>query len=200
MKMASETRKPGLRIDHLVLWGLAAATFLTVIAVALLNPGVLSFRTFNAVEFVQSMLPLVMFALFIERALEVFLTSWRAHETAVLKERASQAKSKRSEQKPSESDLETLRRHKGQTQRIAFFAGTTLGVVIAALGVRVLELSVDPAAFELLPRVQQRLFRITDVLMTGAVLGGGSDALHQLVLVFTNFFQSAAGKVKGVGD
>ncbi len=33
--------------------------------------------------------------------------------------------------------------------------------------------------------------------MTGAVLGGGSDALHQLVLVFTNFFESAAGKLKG---
>ena len=143
------------------------------------------------------MLTLVMFALFIERVLEVFLTSWRAHDTAVLKERASRAKSKRSEQKPSESDLETLRRHKSQTQRFAFFAGTTLGVVIAALGVRVLELSVDPAAFELLPRVQQRLFRTTDVLMTGAVLGGGSNALHQLVLVFTNFFQSAAGRVKG---
>jgi hypothetical protein len=63
------------------------------------------------------MLLLVMFALFIERVLEVFLTSWRAHETAVLEERASQAKSKRSEQRPSESDLETLRRHKSQTQR-----------------------------------------------------------------------------------
>ena len=45
------------------------------------------------------------------------------------------------------------------TQRIAFFAGTRLGVIIAALGIRVLELSVDPAAFEMLPRVQQRLFR-----------------------------------------
>jgi hypothetical protein len=158
--MTNKAKQHESRVDRLVLWCLGAAIVLTVVAVALLNPGVLSFRTFNAMEFVQSMLPLVMFALFIERVLEVFLTSWRAHDTAVLKERASQAKSKRSEQKPSESDLETLRRHKSQTQRIAFFAGTTLGVVIAALG-------------------------------------GGSDALHQLVLVFTNFFQSAAGRAKG---
>jgi len=56
---------------------------------------------------------------------------------------------------------------------------------------------VDAAVFAELQRVQQRLFRTTDVLMTGAVLGGGSDVLHQLVLVFTNFFQSAAGRVKG---
>jgi len=44
----------------------------------------------------------------------------------------------------------------------------TLVVIIAALDVRVLEMSVDPAVF---------------------------NALHQLVLVFTNFFQSAAGRV-----
>jgi len=55
----------------------------------------------------------------------------------------------------------------------------------------------NPAMFATLPPVQHRLFRTTDVLMTGAVMGGGSDALHQLVLVFTNFFQSAVGRVKG---
>jgi len=64
--------------------------------------------------------------------------------------------------------------------------------------ISVLEMFLDPNAFSSLPLLHQRLFRTTDVLMTGAVLGGGSDALHQLVLVFTNFFQSAAGRVKRV--
>ena len=36
-----------------------------------------------------------------------------------------------------------------------------------------------------------------DVLLTGAVLGGGSDALHQLVSVFTNFMESAARRAGG---
>ena len=62
---------------------------------------------------------------------------------------------------------------------------------------RVLEMFLNPAAFESLPDIHQRLFRTTDVLMTGAVLGGGSDALHQMVLVFTGFFESAKGRVKG---
>ena len=39
---------------------------------------------------------------------------------------------------------------------------TTLGVIVAALGIRVLELSLDAAVFAELPRVQQRLFRTTD--------------------------------------
>jgi len=184
-------------VETAVLLGLAFVSLLTAAAVALCNPGVVSFRTFDALEFVQSLLPLVMFALFIERVLEVFLTSWRAHETDELKQRAAHAKSKRGKKEQQSAEEEALRKHQTQTKRIAFFAGTTLGVIVAALGVRVLELSVDAAVFETLPRIQQRLFRTTDVLMTGAVLGGGSDALHQLVLVFTNFFQSAAGRAKG---
>ena len=83
--------------------------------------------------------------------------------------------------------------------RIAFFAGTTLGVIVAALGIRVLELFIDPTVFQSLSLLQQRLFRTTDVLLTGAVLGGGSDALHQLVLVFTNFMGTAARRAKGSG-
>jgi hypothetical protein len=55
----------------------------------------------------------------------------------------------------------------------------------------------DPGAFASLSQLQQRLLRTTDALLTGAVLGGGSDALHQLVLVFTNFMGTAAKKAKG---
>ena len=77
--------------------------------------------------------------------------------------------------------------------------GTAIGVIVAALGIRVLELFVDPAIFESLPEVQRKLFRTADVLLTGAVLGGGSDALHQLVSVFTNFMESAAERAKGGG-
>ena len=40
-----------------------------------------------------------------------------------------------------------------------------------------LELFVDPAIFESLPRVQQKLFRTADVLLTGAVLSGSEDSL-----------------------
>ncbi len=70
-------------------------------------------------------------------------------------------------------------------------------MIVSALGIRLLELFVDPAVFDSLPRVQRKLFSTADVLLTGAVLGGGSDALHQLVSVFTNFMESAAGRAKG---
>ena len=62
---------------------------------------------------------------------------------------------------------------------------------------RELEFFVDLTIFDSLPHLQQRLFRTTDLLLTGAVLGGGSDALHQLVLVFTNFMRTAARRAQG---
>ena len=186
-------------LEHKVLWSLAAVSLLTAVAVAFFNPSSLAFRAFDVTDFVQSMMPLVMFALFIERVLEVFLASWRSHRSAELKERAAHARSKSGKHELRSPDEETYRQYRSETQRIAFCAGTTLGVIVAALGIRVLELAVDPAVFASLPAVHQRLFRTTDVLMTGAVLGGGSDALFQLVMVFTNFFQSAAGRVKQTG-
>ena len=79
-------------VDTRVLWGLGLTKLLVAVGVAWLNPGLVSFRAFSAAEFIQQMLPLVMVALFIERVLEVFLESWRAHRTTRLRDRAEQAK------------------------------------------------------------------------------------------------------------
>lgn len=72
-----------------------------------------------------------------------------------------------------------------------------VSAVHGALGDRLLELSVEPEVLALLPFVHQRLFRTTVVLLAAAALGGRSDALHQLVLVFTNFMGTTAKRVKG---
>ncbi len=94
--MRDKQKKLTLQLDGKVLWSLGAAILLTAVAVALFDPAVVTFRAFDVIEFVQSLLPLVMFALFIERVLEVFITSWRAHQTADLKECAATARLKRS--------------------------------------------------------------------------------------------------------
>jgi hypothetical protein len=40
------------------------------------------------------------------------------------------------------------------------------------------------------------LFPTIDVLVTGAVLAGGSEGVHQMVNVFSNFMESLANHVK----
>lgn len=191
--------KPNPKLDRTVLWVLFTLIVVIVFTAALLSPGLMVFRRLTLTEFVLSVLPLVMVALFIERALEVILTPWRAQHTTELRERAGYARLMRSWHQPRRPEEEAYIDHQHRTQRIAFVCGTACGVILAALGIRVLEMFVDHAIFYSLPPLQQHLFRATDVALSGAVLGGGSDALHQLMLVFTNFFQSAAGRVKQSG-
>ena len=162
---------PGPGTERRVMLGLAIAALASAALVALLNPGLVRLRPFTLTEFVQLTMPVVFVALFIERAIEVFVTSWRAE---------------------TKRKLHDPVRYTARTERIAFFAGTAIGVLLASLGVRMLGLFVDPAAFRALPTLQQKLFTTVDVLLTGAVLGGGADALHKLVSVFTNFMESSA--------
>lgn len=65
------------------------------------------------------MMLLVMFALFIERVLEVLLTSWRSHRSAELKERAATARSKSNKHEPRLPDEEAYRQYRSETRRIA---------------------------------------------------------------------------------
>jgi hypothetical protein len=153
-------------------------------------------QPFTLGEFVQVITPLFFVCLLIERALEVFLTSWRGAEAARLESAASTPADAGSGAVDARNDREA---YKSRTQRIAFLAGTSIGVIIAALGVRALELLVDPAVFGALPELQRTLFRMADVLFTGAILGGGADGLHKLVSVFTNFMDATARQSRARG-
>lgn len=183
-------------------WGVLflVVTVGSLIAVAAFDPGLVTFWPFTAAEFVQFLTPLFLVSLFIERTLEVFLTAWRA-EGAVKLEKEAQAAKVAAEAAPDAhaATEHTLIQHKAGTQRMAFLGGVTLGVVVSAVGVRALGMFVDPAVFDSLPETQQTIFNVTDVFLTGAVLGGGADGLHKLVSVFTNFMDVTAKRVKG-GD
>ena len=179
---------------------LALVALSCAVAVAATDPALVRFRPFSVPDFLQLVTSLLMVALLLERVLEVFLTSWRGEGATRLKRHVKAATQSNAASGPSEED-QRLARYKAETQRIAFFAGTALGIVVAALGIRILELLVDTAVLESVPHVQRRLFRTADVLLTGAVMGGGSDALHRLVSVFTRFLDSTAprARVSAVG-
>lgn len=167
-------------VERRVLIVLALLALASAGLVVTLAPALVRFRQFTLADLVQLVTPLLAIALVIERVLEVFLTSWRAPEVATLEGAA-------------------LDEYRARTTRFAFLSGAAIGVVIAGLGVRVLGSFVDPAVFDALSGLQQRLFSTVDVLLTGALLGGGADGLHKLVRVFTTFMDSTAELAKGRG-
>jgi hypothetical protein len=168
---------------------------LSLILVAVLNPGLVRFWPMGAGEFLQTIAPVVLVSLLIERTLEVFLTTWRGPEAARLDLGARRA--------GADAKLaaeQSLTAYKAATQRIAFLSGIALGVVVSALGVRILGLFVDPAVFRSLSALQREWFNAADVLLTGAVLGGGADGLHKIISVFTSFLDATTAKVKATAQ
>ncbi len=187
---------------------LGGAVLLLILLAIWLKPGLVRFWPFSATEFAQQFGPLILIALFIERALEVFLTPLRGGESdekteelkkkkeLIEKKETAQATILEDERNDVKQKTLELTKYKAGTRQIAFVAALVLGILVSALGVRGLGLFVDPAAFADLSAVQRNLFNAVDVLLTGALLGGGADGLHKLVSVFTGYMDAAAKNAK----
>lgn len=182
-------------IERRVLQGLMAVFGASAILAALLRPDFVRLRPLTAGEFVQVVAPLFLVALFIERVLEVFLTTWRAAES----KRLALAAAATEKDAAARDAAARLADYKSQTQRIAFMAGTAIGALVAALGIRILEQLADPGTVGRMGAAQKGLFIAVDVLFSGAVLGGGSEALHKLVKVFTDFMDTTAALARKRG-
>jgi len=175
--------------DRAIVTVLMLLVFVGVVVTAAANPGLVTFLPKDAGQFLATIAPLVLVSLFIERALEVVMTTWRGPDAARLGQQARRAGNGG---QGGRSEAAALVGYKATTQRIAFLTGIGLGVVVSALGVRGLGQFVDPVAFERLEPFQRDWFNACDVLLTGAVLGGGADGLHKLIVAFTTFLDTTA--------
>lgn len=146
-------------------------------------------------------------ALFVERTLEVFITAWRGEET-VHRENELQTAKQALAQSPTDSALQVsvkkqtdwLVEYRCETQAIALRSGLVLGILIAAVGVRSFDTFVagpvvpNPPLFW--SNMQTGAFRVLDVLVSGGIIGGGSNAIHKMMNVVTEFFDATTKKVQ----
>jgi len=175
-------------------------------------------------QFVSFFTELTAIALFVERALEVLVTPWRekgaqaidvaataaqgalrAHQdqtkaTTLAPEAVAALAAKAPDlQQKAQQSAQALAEYRAETQRIAFVASLAVGMAVSLVGFRALDFFVqggvqtDLAAY---PR-QLKLFQALDVVLTGAVISGGADGLHQMVTIFTNFADKTKAKTNG---
>ncbi len=161
----------------------------------------LAFKPFKAEEIVGNLTALFLISLFLERALEVFLTSWRdagrrklEHEIAHAVADAKAAPAAEAERRVRQARHE-LHLYKAQTARASFMCGLVAGAVIALAGARAL----SPLLVALPPAGSPQLLLVTivDVVITAGLIGGGSDGIHKLVSVITDYLDAARDKVAG---
>jgi hypothetical protein len=150
-------------------------------------------------------------ALFIERALEVFVSAWRdpgaapleaAKETAQEKLKQATASGVPSTIQAAQQALDdaeaALRVYKAETKRIALSAAIVVGVLIAAAGLRAFETFVQLRATHQnqWDRIAGALFNAVNVVITGGLLGGGSDLIHKILKVITDFLEQTSKRIQ----
>jgi hypothetical protein len=82
---------------------------------------------------------------------------------------------------------EKIARRRGQSVRLAAVLTFLLGIIVSIVGIRSLQQLVDPTAFNcLLSVAQRRFFVMADILITGALIGGGSTGIHSIMMVLTD--------------
>jgi hypothetical protein len=175
-----------------------------------LAPAHIEFKDFGATDVVQLLTILFVVALLAERALEVFVGTWRSaganqHELTV---RVAQENVTRLQgmTRPDSSALAAARtalegakraeRHyRCATRMRALWIGLTLGLLVAGVGLRALETLIDPT-LNAWSTTQSAAFHLVDVVLTGGVIAGGSEGIHRIVTVFDNFMNATAKRAK----
>jgi hypothetical protein len=186
---------------------------------AWLAPRQIGFKQFGAGDIAQLLTILLVVAVFAERALEIFIGTWRGPRAAELahdvEERGAQltaldkaAPRDEPAVKAARAALEDARRQEQQyrcvTRQVALWTGLALGLLISGVGFRALGALIDPALLD--PQVttwsarQLAAVNVVDVILTGGVIAGGSEGIHRLATVFDNFMTSTAKLAKGRGS
>lgn len=149
---------------------------------------------------------LFIIALFVERAQQVYIYAWRgldrlkvdrpvANLSAVLKDAEQSGDQERLSAAARQlADAMLIReRFRAQTRKIAFLGGMGIGIVIAWVGPRILGEIVSFNAD--LDGLHGVLFHSVDILITGGLIGGGSEGIHKVVVLITDFLDRTRERV-----
>lgn len=141
--------------------------------------------------------PLVLVAMFIERAVEVINTASRAEGSAYLKASLKHAIERAGSDPEAAADVAAIRgsltAYRAQSQRMAFLTSLVLATVVSMAGVRalapLLDLTAGPVGNQL------RALTFLDVGLTALLLAGGADGIHKIVSTFTTYMDATKAKV-----
>ena len=140
---------------------------------------------------------LAVVSLVIERAVEVIMVAWRGPKKKIL-ENAVLATTNKKE--PVENEVNAAYQAKAtysaETRSLSLITALGLGILVSAIGVRVLEPLVDPVGLKAMGSFQKSIFVATDAFVTGALLGGGADGIHNILDTFLKYVNKRKEMIK----
>ncbi len=180
-------------------------TLIILVITVLFSPRELPFWHSSTPEIISLLVYLLLIATFIERTVEVIIVVWRDKDRKVIENKIDQLKQKSELQargiprsiSPEEESANTeLDIYKSETKSLAMPLTFILGIIISALGIKVLHPLVDHAIFNTFSPLQRTLFLGVDTLITGALLGGGSKGIHEIIEAFLNTVEKYRENIK----
>ncbi len=191
---------------------------------ASLTPNLFIFKSFGFDEVAQLLTFLALIALFLERALEVFINTWRRPREeeiendiqsceriiAELKTKADSGVSavESASENSTKDELGKLllnrAKYKSQTRKVALWTALFIGLLISGVGIRSLETLINLKELKEFPPDQQPIFyaeqvcifRVLDTLLTGGLIAGGSDGIHKITQVLAVFLEETRNKIQ----
>ncbi len=148
----------------------------------------------------QNMFPLfsalILVSMLVERGTEVLLSTLRTDNAERLDNEIAELKQKIAKQ-PGLTEQLTLKtrerlNYRLESGRIARWIALILGLLIATTGFRCLSYICPPPKADLLANI----FVLVDVLITGAVLASGSDAINKLTRLYSSYITGTTKKLE----
>jgi hypothetical protein len=172
-------------------------TAVILLLVAWTGPAGIPFLSFGVDHVLRLLTSAILLALFIERTVLVMLLAWKGKDRAELarnmefvgqRKRLELKEDKKVDADPEVQEAkEAYDVYRAESRQAGTLMCFGLGVIISALGVRLIEPLLDPRIVAEWNHLQYRLFAVVDVFITGALLGGGANGLHSIL----DWFQSA---------
>jgi archaellum biogenesis protein FlaJ (TadC family) len=186
----------------LLVWVTLLATLCVFVVYPLWSnqvPEPLAFKPLSPQAFAGLIGWLFAVALFVERAVEVVVLVFRdqqadaldaaeARATAIVAALAGNATASQADKDKAARDAATAQEqtvnYRAETKEMAMLVSFVFGTFISLAGVRALH--------GLLPdsTPTRTLFTVADIVVTGALLAGGSEGIHRMANAFTSFMDS----------
>ncbi|NQV98980.1 MAG: hypothetical protein HQ483_04735 [Rhodospirillales bacterium] len=198
-----------------IIIGAVAAAVVSLLLVALTNGfKIPAFADEAGAKALTALGTLFIISLFVERAQQVYIAIWRGLRRTDLDNRVLDREkllaNATGSTPPDPATVMEARNmlhaaviaqetYKANTRKLAFISGMVLGLLIAIAGARILsEVFVFKGEMD---TIQQVIFNFADILITGGLIGGGSEGIHKIIALITEFLDSQrAGLRKQVKD
>lgn len=142
----------------------------------------------------NDLLPLMLIALFIERAVEVVISPWRDSNATRLKNTLKTAQVTAGAVLTQQAAQDSLDEYRGKTRQYAFLLLLCFGLAAAMAGVRAIQ-PLYTVTVQSPGENQGSVFGAVDVVVTALMLAGGANGIHSIMSMFLSYIDTTTDRI-----